>query len=228
MRKERRHAPPRRLAVPGLMEHLRTVLWGPAEFVGVPGPLLAEGLLAGSTAAAAIVGAGFAGMWGGPPTLVTGEPGLVVAAALVLYLVILRAGRVLVGLVAVLGACLALTAPDVAAGVVLQQRGLVESARVASVETAADHGRIFCSVTDIDAVPAGAEVWRGCGESIAPGDTLPVVYDPRGRAPARGVAAPGELRSAELRLAGLTAVFVAGCTVAVVRSFRMTGTQRGT
>ncbi|MFD0510563.1 hypothetical protein [Streptomyces aureus] len=143
MRKERRHALPRRLAVPGLMEHLRTVLWGPAEFVGVPESLLAEGLLAGSTAAAAIVGAGFAGMWGGPPTLVTGEPGLVVAAALVLYLVILRAGRVLVGLVAVLGACLALTAPDVAAGVVLQQRGLVESARVASVETAADHGRIF-------------------------------------------------------------------------------------
>ncbi|WP_432168194.1 hypothetical protein [Streptomyces sp. bgisy031] len=190
--------------------------------------LLAEGLSAGSVAAAVIVGAGFVGMWGGPRTLVTGEPGLVVAAALVLYLVILRAGRVLIGLVAVLGACLALMAPDVAAGVVLQQRGLVESARVASVETAADRGRIFCSVTDLDAVPPGAEVWRGCDESITPGDALPVVYDPRGRAPARGVASPGELRRAELRLAGLTAVFVAGCTVAVVRSFRMAGTQGGT
>ncbi|MFD7815758.1 hypothetical protein ACFV6E_22940 [Streptomyces sp. NPDC059785] len=93
---------------------------------------------------------------------------------------------------------------------------------MASVRAGPGHGRVVCSVTGVDAVPTGARVWRGCGESTAPGDTLPVVYDPRGLAPARGVAAPGELLQAELRLAGLTVVFVAGCAIAVVRSFELT------
>ncbi|MFI1677339.1 hypothetical protein [Streptomyces sp. NPDC020607] len=221
MRTKRRSTPGRRSAAPGLAEHLRSALWGPAEFIGVPGRLLAKGLSAGGATAAVIIGAAFAGMWGYPRGLATGELGLVVVAALALYLAVLRAGRVLIGLVAVLGACLALLAPDVAAGVALQQRGRVEPARVASVQTAAEHGRSVCSVTEIDAVPAGAEVWRGCAESITVGDTLPVVYDPQGRAPTRGVAAPGELRGAELRLAVLSALFVGGCAVAVVRSFRL-------
>ena len=216
-----------RSAEPGLAGHLRSVLWGPAEFIGIPGRLLAEGLSAGGATAAVIVGSAFAGMWGGPWGLVTGELGLTVAAALVLYLVVLRAGRVLIGVVAVLGACLAFMAPEVAAGVALQQRGLVEPAQVASVQAAAEHGRPVCSVTAFDAVPAGTEVWRGCAESIAPGDTLPVVYDPRGRAPTRGVAAPGELRGAGLRLAALSVLFVGGCTVAVVRSFRLEETSGG-
>jgi hypothetical protein len=227
MRAEHRDVSARRSAAPGFAEHLRIALWGPAEFIGVPGRLLAEGFSAGGAAAAVIVGSAFAGMWGGPQGLVTGEIGLVVVTALVLYLVVLRAGRVLIGLVAALGACLAFLAPDVAAGVALQQRGRVEPARVASVQAATEQGRTVCSVTDIDAVPAGAEVWRGCAASTAPGDTLPVVYDPRGRAHTRGVAAPGELRGAELRLAALTALFVGGCTVAVVRSFRMDAPSHG-
>ncbi|GGV72474.1 hypothetical protein GCM10010277_85500 [Streptomyces longisporoflavus] len=227
MRAERRDTQARRSAADGLAEHLRSVLWGPAEFVGVPGRLLAEGVLAGTVAAAAIVGSAFAGMWGGPRGLVTGELGVVVVAALVLYLMVLRAGRVLIGLVAVLGACLSFMAPDVAAGVVLQHRGLVEPARVASVQTTTEHGRTVCSVEGVGAVRAGAEVWRGCAASIAPGDTLPVVYDPRGRVPARGVAAPGELVKAELWLAALAIVFVGVCTVAVVRSFRLEATGHG-
>lgn len=213
--------PVTRSSTPGLAEHMRRALWGPAEFVGVPGRLLVEGLLSGSAAAVAVVGTAFAGMWGGPRGLVTGEFGVLVIAALVSYLVVRRAGRVLIGLVAVVGVCLAFQAPDVAAGAALHQRGRVESARVNSVQVSADHGRAVCSVTDIDAVPAGAEVWRGCAVSLVPGDTLPVVYDPHGRAPARGVAAPGELRGAELGLAALAALLVGGCTVAVVRSFRL-------
>ncbi|MGB8939665.1 MAG: hypothetical protein WCD21_05410 [Streptomyces sp.] len=221
MRAKRRGRSVRRSDAPVLAEHLRSVLWGPAEFVGIPGRLLVQGLSAGSATAVMVVGSAFAGMWGGPRGLATGELGLLVAAGLVLYLVVLRAGRVLIGLVAVLGACLAFMAPDVATGAALHQRGRVEPARVASVQKAAEHGRPVCSVTDIDAVPAGAEVWRGCAESITVGDTLPVVYDPQGRAPTRGVAAPGELRAAELRLAALSVLFVGGCTVAVVRSFRL-------
>ncbi|MFE0130997.1 hypothetical protein ACFWY6_05350 [Streptomyces sp. NPDC059037] len=227
MRAIRQGTAARRSAAPGLAEHLRSVLWGPAEFIGIPGRLLAEGLAVGGATAVVIVGSAFAVMWGGPRGLVTGELGLTVVAALVLYLMVLRAGRVLIGLVAVLGACLAFMAPDVAIGVVLQQRGRVEPARVASVQAEAEHGRSVCSVTDIDAVPAGAEVWRGCAESIWVGETQPLVLHPPGRAPTPGVATPGELRGAELRLAALSVLFVGGCTVAVVRSFRLEATSGG-
>ncbi|MGP3776002.1 hypothetical protein ACTWJ8_34770 [Streptomyces sp. SDT5-1] len=206
----------------GLAEHLRVALWGPAEYVGIPGRLFLTGVAAGSIAVVLVVGPALAGMWGGPRGLITGEAGLTVVAALAVYLAVLRAGRVLIGLVAVLGTCLALMAPGVAAGVALEQRGVVEPARVSSVQTAARHGRTVCSVTDTDAAPAGVDVWRGCAASLTPGDTLPVVYDPRGRAPTRGLSAPGELRRSGLRLAALSAVLVAGCTIAVVRSFRLT------
>lgn len=217
-----------RTSAPGFAGHLRGRLWGPAEFIGIPGRLFVTGVVAGSAAAALVVGTALAGMWGGPRELITGEAGLAAVAALAAYLVVLRAGRVLIGLVAVLGTCLAFMAPGVAAGVALQQRGLVATAAVSSVQTAARHGRTICSVTDTDAAPTGADVWRGCAASTAPGDTLPVVYDPRGRAPTRGVSTPGELRRSSLRLTGLSAAFVAACTVAVVRSFRMTAAPRGT
>lgn len=180
-----------------------------------------HGLVAGAAAAAATAGVGFAGMWVGPRTLGTGEPGLIVVAAVLVYLAVLRAGRILIALVAVLGACLAFVAPDVAAGVALQQRGLVKAARVASVESLSQRGRTFCSVREPAGAVTGATVWRGCGKSIGPGDTLPVVYDPEGRAPTRGVAESGELRAAEIRLAGVGVALAACCTVAVVRSFRL-------
>ncbi|MEV5157858.1 hypothetical protein [Streptomyces sp. NPDC053728] len=223
VRRGRTHARP---SAPGLAQHLRTVLWGPAEFVGLPARLLAQGMVVGAVATAAIGGVGFAGMWVGPRTLVTGEAGLIVVAAVMVYLAVLRAGRILIGLVAVLGACLAFMAPDVAAGVALQHRGQVESARVGSVGIPSGRGRTLCSITQPVGAVTGATVWRGCGKSITPGDTLPVVYDPERRAPTRGVAAPGELRAAEDRLAGVGAALVAGCTVAVVRSFRLTAPSR--
>lgn len=221
MRARRRDPSACRSTEHGLAECLRSNLWGPAEFMGVPRRWLAKGLAAGTGAAAAVVASPFAGMLGGPEGLVTGEGGLLVVAALVLYLMVLRAGRVLIGLVAAVGAALAVMAPDVAAGAALHQRGVVEPARVASVQASARHGRAVCAVTDPEAAPAGMAVWRGCAASTAPGDTLPVVHDPQGRAPARGVAAPGELRGASLRLAACAAVLVGGCAVAVVRSYRL-------
>ncbi|MFI7382181.1 hypothetical protein [Streptomyces sp. NPDC049813] len=182
---------------------------------------MAEGIGVGCLACAATVGAGFLGMWHGPARLATGELGLVAVAALVLYLAVLGAGRILIALLAVLGACLAFTAPDIAAGIVLDQRGRVESAVVASVQDVTGRaGRHLCSVTGTVAI-GDVRVWRGCPASVAPGDTVPVVYDPHGLAPARGIAAAGALRRGELRLAGLAAGFVAVSAVAVVRSFRM-------
>ncbi|MER6629899.1 hypothetical protein ABT301_16930 [Streptomyces sp. NPDC000987] len=57
------------------------------------------------------------------PRLAGGEAGLLCAAALVLRLCMVRAGRALVGIVAVLGVYLALRTPQAAAGVVLAERG---------------------------------------------------------------------------------------------------------
>lgn len=91
------------------MGHLRATVWGPAEFVGLP-PwwLVAEGLLVGLLGAGAIIGTTLYGAWTGRPALADGESGLVCAAAVALYVSLMGAGRALVGIVALLGVCLAL------------------------------------------------------------------------------------------------------------------------
>lgn len=211
------------------MAHLRSTVWGPAEFVGLP-PwwLVVEGLVAGGVGSAAIVGTAVAGAWYGVPGLADGEGGLLCAAALALYLCVVRAGRALVGIVAVLGVCLALQAPQAAAGLVLAERGLVEAVVVTSVEggpaAVSGRGRYLCTVADRDGEPLKIRIWRGCGKATRPGDALAVVYDPKGRVPPRGVEArvspSGPLRA----LGGWAAALIAGCVVAVVRSHRLSHT----
>jgi hypothetical protein len=208
------------------MAHLRSTVWGPAEFVGLP-PwwLVAEGIVAGGVGVTAIVATAVAGAWYGVPGLADGEGGLVCAAALALYLCVVRAGRALVGIVAVLGVCLAFQALPAAAGLVLAERGRVESVVVTSVEggqgAVSGRGRYLCSVAGRDGEPLKVRIWRGCRKTTRPGDALAVVYDPKGRVPPRGVEAgaspPGPLRA----LGGWAAALVAGCLVAVVRSYRL-------
>ncbi|MFF7794550.1 hypothetical protein [Streptomyces sp. NPDC007991] len=229
----RRRRQPVAAPEPHLMAHLRSMVWGPAEFVGLP-PwwLTAEGLLGGCMAAAAITGSAVAGAWYGIPGLADGEGGLVCAGALVLYLCVIRAGRALIGLVAVLGACLALHAPQAAVGVVLAVRGQVESAVVTSVDggpgAVPGGGRYLCSVADRDGVPLKVRIWRGCGQSTRPGDALAVVYDPEGQVPPRGVQL-GESSLEPLRdLSGWAAGFVAACVVAIVRSYRLSAPRSDT
>ncbi|WP_435209233.1 hypothetical protein [Streptomyces sp. bgisy034] len=208
------------------MTHLRSSVWGPAEFVGLP-PwwLVGEGLLAGGLGAVAIVGSAVAGAWYGVPALAAGEAGLVCAAALVLYLGVVGAGRALVGLVAVLAVCLALQVPQAAAGVVLAERGSVESVVVTSVEgAAAGHGRYLCSVADQGGVPLRVRIWRGCGQATRPGDALAVVYDPEGHVSPRGVETGMTVADPLRAAAGWTAALIAACLLAVVRSYRLTHT----
>jgi hypothetical protein len=223
VRRKRRHSSP---SEPYLMAHLRTSVWGPAEFVGRP-PwwLVGEGLLAGVLGAGAIVATTLYGAWTGRPSLADGEAGLVCAGALAVYLSLVGAGRALIGIAALLGVCLALQAPQAAAGVVLAERGQVQSVVVTSVEggRAADGGRAryLCSVVGADGVPLKVRIWRGCGEATRPGDALAVVSDPERRVAPRG-AQTGAGVSGPLRdLAPWAAALVAGTLGAVVRSYRL-------
>ncbi|MGW0820254.1 hypothetical protein [Streptomyces sp. NPDC002845] len=218
--------PPSPAVEPDLMAHLRATVWGPAEFVGLPPWRLAgKGLLTGALGAATIVGAAVAGAWTGVPALASGEAGLLCVAALALHLAVVRAGRALIGIVAVLGVALATQAPQVAAGVVLAERGQVQSVVVTSVEggrlTPTGRDRYLCSVADRHGVPLGVRIWRGCGRGTQPGDALAVVYDPEGRVPPRGVET-GAARTKPLRdLSATAAALAAGCALAVVRAFRL-------
>lgn len=209
----------------GASAHVRAFVWGPAEFVGLPPRwLVVEGILVGALATTAIIGVGTAGVWAGHPALAAGEGGLVIAAALALYLLITGAGRALVGIAATLGLCLALLMPQAAAWLVLTQRGEVRPVVVTLVEggpgTGIEDGRYLCSVTSRAGVPLSARIWRGCGGSTRPGDVLTVVYDPKGAVLPRGVA-PGADRGPLLGVAALAVALVTGCTLAVVRSFRL-------
>ncbi|WP_427164648.1 hypothetical protein ACQF4J_04540 [Streptomyces sp. C1-1] len=208
------------------MAYLRTSVWGPAEFVGRP-PwwLVGEGLLAGVLGAGAIVGTTLFGAWTGRLSLADGEAGLVCAGALAVYLSFVGAGRALIGIAALLGVCLAVQAPQAAAGIVLAERGQVQSVVVTSVEDgrAAEggHARYLCSVAGTDGVPLKVRIWRGCGEATRPGDALAVVSDPQGRVPPRGAQAGAGVAGPLRDLAPWAAALVAGCLVAVVRSYRL-------
>ncbi|MFM9596047.1 hypothetical protein ACKI1J_12815 [Streptomyces scabiei] len=209
----------------GVTAHVRAFVWGPAEFVGLPPRwLLAEGILVGVLTTTAIIGVGIAGVWIGHPALAAGEGGLVIAAALALYLLITGAGRALVGIAAMLGLCLALLTPQVAGWLVLTQRGEVRPAVVTLVEggpgTGSESGRYLCSVAGRAGAPLSTRIWRGCAGSTRPGDALTVVFDPKGAVPPRGVA-PGTDRGPLLRVAAVALALVAGCVLAVVRSFRL-------
>ncbi|MFF9819777.1 hypothetical protein [Streptomyces sp. NPDC014006] len=171
---------PSQEVVSHLLAHLRAAVWGPTEFVGAsPWRLVVGGVVTGCAAAGGIVGLTVAGAWTGRPALAGGEAGLVCAAATALYLVLVRAGRALVGIAALLGVCLALQAPPAAAGVVLAERGRVQFAEVTSVERESgspkDRGRNLCSVVGAD----GVRIWRGCKdathspETRSPSSTAP-------------------------------------------------------
>ncbi|MFG3105142.1 hypothetical protein [Streptomyces tendae] len=202
------------------------MVWGPAEFTGLPPRwLIGEGLFAGVLGSGLIVGSGVFGAWTGESAFAAGEVGLVCALGLVLYLLLVRAGRAMVGIVAVLAVGLALHTPQIAAGVVLTARGQERSVVVTSVqaneEAPGARGRYFCSVENRDGAPSSARIWRGCTRSTRPGDALALVYDPKGLVPPRGVEGATSVTDMLRSLAGWVASLVVACVIAVVRSFRL-------
>ncbi|MFH8241309.1 hypothetical protein [Streptomyces sp. NPDC018321] len=206
--------------------YVRSKVWGPAEFTGLP-PwwLIAEGLFAGVLGTGLIVGAGLFGAWTGSAAFRAGDVGVVCALSLVLYLLLVRAGRALVGIVAVLAMGLALHTPQTAVGVVLTARGQERSVVVTSVQESEDasktRDRYLCSVASRDGAPSTARIWRGCTHSTRPGDALTLVYDPKGLVPPRGVESGTSVVDALRGLAGWAINLVIACAVAVVRSFRL-------
>lgn len=147
------------------------------------------------------------------------------AAALALYLSVVGVGRALVGIVALLGVCLALQAPQAAAGVVLMELGLVQPVVVTSAETsrAADRGRghYLCAVAHRDGSPLTVRIWRGCTQTTLPGDALTVAYDPEGRMAPRGMEAGAGTAEALRDLAPWAAALVTASVIAVIRSYRL-------
>ncbi|MEU9654482.1 hypothetical protein AB0E00_37075 [Streptomyces sp. NPDC048110] len=202
--------------------------WGPADFTGLPPRwLIGEGLFAGALGSGLIVGAGVFGAWTGESVFAAGEVGLVCALGLVLYLLLVRAGRAMVGIVAVLAVGLALHAPQTAAGVVLTARGEERSVVVTSVQASEKvsgaRSRYFCSVESRGGTPSTARIWRGCTQATRPGDALALVYDPKGLVPPRGAEGATGIVEALRSLVGWVVSLVIACVVAVVRSFRLLG-----
>ncbi|MFK4803555.1 hypothetical protein ACI3K5_33330 [Streptomyces sp. MPA0124] len=137
--------------------------------------------------------AGVFGAWTGESVFAAGEVGLMCALGLVLHLFLVRAGRAMVGIVAVLAVGLALHTPQTAAGVVLMAQGQEGSVVVTSVQASEKasgaRGRYFCSVESGGEAPSSARIWRGCTQATRPGDVLALVYDPKGLVPPRGIGA---------------------------------------
>ncbi|MFC8086017.1 hypothetical protein [Streptomyces sp. NPDC057340] len=187
--------------------------------------LIVEGLCAGVLGTGLITGAGFFGAWTGKSAFAAGDVGLMCALGLVLYLLLVRAGRAMVGIVAVLAVGLALHTPQIAAGLVLTARGQERSVVVTSVQAnegvPGARGRYFCLVENRDGAPSSARIWRGCTRSTRPGDALALVYDPKGLVPPRGVEGATSVTDVLRSLAGWVAGLVVACVVAVVRSFRL-------
>ncbi|MGK3941043.1 hypothetical protein ABK046_21720 [Streptomyces caeruleatus] len=218
----RRH----RLAVapePHLMTYLRSTVWGPAEFVGLPRRLITRATLAGFTTAGAVIGCAVVGAWYGVSWLADGEAGLLCVATFVLHLGVRRAGRAPVGVAAVLGACLVFQASQAAVGLVLAVRGRAQSVLVTSVAEGAvsGHGRYLCSVVAEHGVPLNVRIWRGCGRATQAGDAIAVVRDVKGRVPPRGVETDSSRPRSLSELGVWAMAFAAASVVALVRSHRL-------
>ncbi|TLQ48673.1 hypothetical protein FEF34_35450 [Streptomyces marianii] len=180
---------------------------------------MAEGIAVGVVGSAVIAGPGVAGTLLGSTVLQTGEAGMLVALGLVVFLLCMRAGRALVGPIAVLGVCWAVAAPKATNEVVLRWGGEVSSVVVTSVAPGATE-RHYCAVRHLDGTPVPGRIWRGCTATTLPGDRIGLVHDPHGRVPPRGITTSGR-DEALVESLGIGLALATLSTVAVVRSYHL-------
>ncbi len=189
--------------------------------------LVTEALVVSCVGTAIVVCAGLLAVLSGFSAYLSTAAVTVGVAAVVLYLLITRAGHLLVAGVAVLGALLASYGPGAATEVWLSGVGRTQDVVVTLVayEPVPSGARggpaYYCSVRRQDGSPVETRLWRGCGPSVAPGDMLGMLYDPAGRVPPRGVEGHQELLRSVGRTVPLLLAFAVLCFVAVVRSYRV-------
>ncbi|MFG3126529.1 hypothetical protein [Streptomyces tendae] len=200
----------------------RALMWGPANFRGTPPKrLLLEGTVLGMGLSGLIAGSAVAGALTGHrlPALVAG---IVFALGAAAYLFFTNAGRVLLIMVALLGAVLSWWVPRVTAEAVLAERGEARSVVVTEVHEHQYEGRDYaknsCTTQLLDGTPVEAQAWRSCTLATQPGDRLTMVFDPEGVVEPTDSPLPGSAAEAAWRPVGLALLLASFCCVAVVRS----------
>ncbi|MGW0473888.1 hypothetical protein [Streptomyces coeruleorubidus] len=142
-----------------------------------------EGFVVSLVGTGLVVGSGVACTLVGPADLRSGDAGVVCTLTLALYLLIVRAGRVLVGAVVLTGPALAVLVPQVAAEVRLTERGLRHDVIVTAVQTERSPGGRTaprCSFAWLDGVPVPVAIRRACEADTGVGDRITALFDPRG------------------------------------------------
>ncbi|MBC9713182.1 hypothetical protein H9Y04_11430 [Streptomyces sp. TRM66268-LWL] len=180
-----------------------------------------EGICVALIGTLAVIGCAVAAVLAGLPSSKALAAGAVAASALTLYLLVTRAGRLLTGAVAGLGIALAAVVPQLATELTLAERGERVQVVVTAVDASSeDGGRYLCSVRHGDGTPVQRRLWRGCSASVSPGESIAMVYDPKGRVEPRGITPEPVTWRLAAQSAGLAALLAAFGYTAVVRSIR--------
>lgn len=187
-----------------------------------PSGMAVEGLLVALIGTVLVVGAGVVGTLTGPAAVRSGAAGVVCTLALTLYLLIVRAGRVLVCAVVMTGLALAVFVPRVTAEVALTERGLRQDVIVTAVRTVqSPDGRSSqrCSFALQDGAPVPVAIRRGCQAHTTVGERITALFDPKGVLTPR---ATGPIRLGRLiGTAVLALLLLVLCFLAVARSYRL-------
>ncbi|WP_199547611.1 hypothetical protein [Streptomyces sp. N35] len=180
-----------------------------------------EGIAVAAVGTLAVIGCAVAAVLAGLPSSKAVAAGVVAVLALTLYLLVTRAGRLIGGIVAGLGIALAMVVPQAATELTLAGRGERVQVVVTAVDVSGeDEDRYLCSVRYGDGTPVQRRLWRGCSASVSPGESIAMVYDPKGRIAPRGASPAPETWQLVVQGAGLAGLLAAFSYAAVVRSIR--------
>lgn len=181
---------------------------------------MVEGAVVSVAGTLLVVGSSAIGVLAGPAAFRSGAAGVVCILGLALYLLIVRAGRVLVVGVVVVGVALAVFIPRVTAEITLTERGYRQDVFVTAVQSErSTQGRTDrrCTFSWADGEPVPVAIRRGCQAHTTVGERVAVLFDPRGVLAPR---AAGRFRTGRFIGTGpLALVLPVLCLLAVARSY---------
>lgn len=184
---------------------------------------MAEAVFVACLGTVLVVGSGVFGALAEAPELRAGAAAVVCTLALALYLLIVRAGRVLIGAVVLTGLALSVLTPRVTAEIVLTERGLRQEVIVTAVHAkpspAGGAPGLRCSYALEDGGPLAVPTRRGCPPTASAGDRIPVLFDPKGVLTPR---AAGAFRLGRfIGTVALALLLPLLCFITVMRSHRL-------